>query len=203
MGILQQEYWSGLPCPPPRESSWPRTTFLYFILSELNNEYLEALFLFCFILFLISTCWIYYPFFCHLRKLSTLFFSFPCSKRGPCVLVTANEAWGKVCWGIWWYSLPHISMAGTVPSLCLLSLNIVLLRSGSKAKSEKVQTWKKSNSLMISVQKDGTIWSLLALRTTALTMDEHLPLDIPLQLTWLLCRPMFTHFSRSVMSDSL
>ena len=69
-------------------------------------------------------------------------------------------------------------MAGTIPSLCLLSLNIVLLRSGSKAKSEKVQTWKKSNSLMISVQKDGTIWSLLALRITALTMDKHLPIDI-------------------------
>ena len=23
-GFSKQEYWSGLPCPPPRESSWPR-----------------------------------------------------------------------------------------------------------------------------------------------------------------------------------
>ena len=24
MGFSRQEYWSGLPCPPPGESSWPR-----------------------------------------------------------------------------------------------------------------------------------------------------------------------------------
>ena len=39
-GFSRQEYWSGLPCPPPRESSWPRHWTRVFYASCIGRQVL-------------------------------------------------------------------------------------------------------------------------------------------------------------------